>query len=43
MKTKSEFKHYFVNDVLFIEYMDAYNYCIKNLISSDNIVSSYYY
>ena len=43
MKTKSEIKHYYVGELLFVDYMDAYNYCVKNLISPDNIVSSYYY
>ena len=43
MATKSKIKHYYVDDLLFIDYMDAYNYCVKNLISPNNIVSSYYY
>lgn len=43
MKTKSKIKHYYVYELLFIDYMDAYNYCIENLISPNNIVSSYYY
>lgn len=43
MKTRSEIKHYFVGSMLFVDYMDAYNYCIENLINPDNIVSSYYY
>ena len=43
MKTKSEIKHYYVGELLFVDYMDAFNYCVNNLISLDNIVSSYYY
>lgn len=43
MKTKSKIKHYLVGDKLFIDYMDAFNYCVKNAISSNDIVSSYNY
>ena len=43
MKTRSKIKHYFVGSMLFVDYMDAYNYCVKNLINPKNIVASYYY
>ena len=43
MKMKSEYKHYFVGKKLFIDYMDAFNYCVENSIDSTTITSSYYY
>ena len=43
MRTKSEIKHYFVFSKLFVDYMDAFDYCVNNSISLDNIVPSYYY
>ena len=43
MKTKSKIKHYLVDGLLFVDYMDAYDYCVKNLINPKNIVASYYY
>ena len=43
MKMKSEYKHYFVGKKLFIDYMDAFNYCVKNSINSNIIRPSYYY
>lgn len=39
----SEIKHYFVGEKLFIDYMDAFNYCIENLIDSNSITSSKMY
>jgi len=40
---KSELPHYFINDMLFILYMDAYDYCLTNNISTDLIKKSYEY
>jgi hypothetical protein len=33
-------KHYKINDQIFIDYMDAYEYCIKNKISTELIIKT---
>ena len=33
-------KHYKINDQIFIDYMDTYEYCIKNKISTELIIKT---
>jgi len=37
---KSEISHYVVNGHLFIDYMDAYEYCFKNRIDINKIIKT---
>ena len=33
-------KHYKINNQIFIDYMDAYDYCIKNNLSIELIIKT---
>jgi hypothetical protein len=36
-------KHYAINNLIFIDYMEAYNYCIKNKLDTNQIIKTYKY
>ena len=37
---KTQIAHYKVNAEIFIDYMDAYKYCIKNKIDANKIIKT---
>jgi hypothetical protein len=33
-------KHYTINNLIFIDYIEAYNYCVKNKLDTNQIIKT---